>query len=196
MRSQLLNIILKSFIVFTLIALTNSCESDLDQLKDNGIEISGTIPDAYYTKFNITYSDSGLLKVKITGLILEQFAKTKESPGIDIMKDSVHICFYNSDKQVTSELFADHAVRNHKTEEMVATGNVLVINSIGEHLNTERLTWNSQTKKIICDTTVVVTKPGGQKIKAKGLISDEKFENYSFKEVSGELKFKREEAPK
>lgn len=173
-----------------------SCESDLDHLKENSKEISGTIPDAYYTDFNITYSDSGLLKVKITGEILEQFNKTKETPGIDIMKDSVHVRFYNSNKEVTSQLFADHAVRNHKSEKMVATGNVHVINSVKEHLNTERLTWNSRTKKIICDTTVVVTKPGGQKIKARGLVSDEKFEHYSFKEVTGELKFKREETPK
>lgn len=172
-----------------------SCQSDIDTLRDSGIEISGIIPDAYYTDFNITYSDSGLLKVKITGEILEQFSKTKENPGKDIMKDSVHVRFYNKDKEVTSELYADHAVRDHLKNEMIATGNVIVINSLGERLNTERLTWNSHTKKIICDTTVVVTKPGGQKIKANGLVSDEKFEKYSFTNVTGELKFKREEAP-
>ncbi|MAS52681.1 MAG: LPS export ABC transporter periplasmic protein LptC [Flavobacteriales bacterium] len=173
-----------------------SCQSDLDQLNKNGIEITGTVPDAYYTNFNIIYSDSGILKVKITGHILEQYSKGKDKPGKDIMRDSVHVRFYNQNQIVSSELFADYAVRNNGTNEMNALGNVVVINSKKEKLNTERLTWNSQTKKIICDTTVVITKPNGQKIVGNSLESDEKFEDYRITKVSGELPFKREETPK
>lgn len=179
-----------------LIFITFSCKSDLDRLNKNNIEITGTIPDSYYTNFNILYSDSGILKVKITGRILEQYTKTKESPGKDIMQDSVHVRFFNGKQIVSSQLFADYAVRNHNTNEMHAKGNVVVINSKSEKLNTERLTWNSETKKIICDTTVLITKPNGQKIIGSSLESDEKFEDYKITKVSGELPFKREEAPK
>tara|TARA_B100001175_G_C19456608_1_gene614141 strand:- start:339 stop:914 length:576 start_codon:yes stop_codon:yes gene_type:complete len=187
-------IYITSFIVFIFFAF--SCKSDLDQLNKNNIEISGTIPDAFYTNFNILYSDSGILKVKITGKILEQYSKTKKSPGKDIMQDSVHVRFFNGQQLVTSELFADYAIRNNNTSEMHAKGNVLVINSKNEKLNTERLTWNSETKKIICDTSVVITKPNGQKIIGSSLESDEKFENYKITKVSGELPFEREESPK
>ncbi len=173
-----------------------SCQSDLDQLNKNGIEITGTVPDAYYTNFNIIYSDSGILKVKITGHVLEQYSNGKDIPGKDIMRDSIHVRFYNQNQLVSSELFADYAVRNNSTNEMNAKGNVVVINSKKEKLNTERLTWNSQSKKIICDTTVVITKPNGQKIVGNSLESDEKFEDYKITRVSGELPFNREEAPK
>ena len=186
-------IYITSLIVF--IFFTFSCKSDLDQLNKNNIEITGTIPDAFYSNFNILYSDSGILKVKITGQILEQYSKTKESPGKDIMQDSVHVRFFNAKRQVTSELFSDYAIRNNNTSEMHAKGNVVVINSKNEKLNTERLTWNSVTKKIICDTTVVITKPSGQKIIGSSLESDEKFENYKITKVSGELPFEREESP-
>tara|TARA_Y100000589_G_scaffold277114_1_gene271940 strand:+ start:352 stop:927 length:576 start_codon:yes stop_codon:yes gene_type:complete len=181
-------------LVVTLLT-TSSCKSDLDQLKKNNIEITGTIPDAFYTNFNILYSDSGILKVKITGKILEQYSKTKESPGKDIMKDSVHVRFFNSNKLVSSQLFSDYAIRNNNTNEMHAKGNVVVINSKNEKLNTERLTWNSETKKIICDTTVIITKPNGQKIVGSSLESDEQFQDYKIRSVSGEVPFEREEAP-
>ena len=172
------------------------CQSDLDRLNKNNIEITGVVPNAYYTNFNIIYSDSGILKVKITGRILEQYSKTKEKPGKDIMRDSIHVRFYNQTQTVSSQLYADYAIRNNKTNEMHAKGNVVVVNSKKEKLNTERLTWNSQTKKIICDTTVVITKPNGQKIVGSSLESDERFENYKITKVSGELPFQREEAPK
>lgn len=172
-----------------------SCESDLDKMSKSNITINGTIPDAYYTDFNITYSDSGLLKVKITGKILEQYMKSEEKPGRDVMKDSVHVRFYNQFREVTSELMADHAIRRHEDELMNAKGNVIVINSVGEKLNTERLTWDSKTKKIICDTAVTITKPGGQVIHGSGLESDERFENYKINNVTGEIKVKREKAP-
>ena len=136
------------------------------------------------------------MKVKITGHILEQYSKNKEKTGKDIMQDSIHVRFYNENRVLANELFADYAIRNNETNEMHAKGNVEVINSKKEKLNTERLTWNSQTKKIICDTTVVITKPNGQKIIGSSLESDERFENYKITKVSGELPFKREETPK
>ncbi len=172
-----------------------SCDSDLDQL-EKSFEVEGRIPDSYYTNFNITYSDSGMLKVKITGKELEQFLKTDSAKGVDIMKDSVHVLFFNSDLVVSSELKADYAIRDHDSQEMRAKGNVEVINKLGEKLNTERLTWYSQTKKIICDTTVVITKPNGLKIVGSSLESDERFENYKIKKVrDSKIEFNREEAP-
>tara|TARA_B100001094_G_C18123501_1_gene768155 strand:+ start:283 stop:849 length:567 start_codon:yes stop_codon:yes gene_type:complete len=186
---------IKSISIVLLMLLIFSCDSDLEGMNQE-FKITGEIPDAYYTNFNITYSDSGKLKVKITGITLEQHLKTKEIPGKDIMKDSVHVRFYNDFRQKTSELKADHAIRHHDTEMMYAKGNVIVVNSKGERLNSERLTWDSKAKKIICDTTVVITKPGGLKIIGSSLESDEKFENYTIKKIKdSKITFDREEAP-
>jgi LPS export ABC transporter protein LptC len=162
---------------------------------DQSTVIDNGFPDSYYTNFNITYSDSGILKVKITGKILEQYAQTKELEGKDIMKDSVHVQFYDKNHIVNSQLFADHAIRYHESEKMNAKGNVVVINKLGEKLNTERLVWDSKQKKIICDTTVVITKPSGQQIIGSSLIADQNFENYKITKVTGKLPFKRAEAP-
>ncbi len=192
---SLLNILIRNISISIPILFAFACQSDLDRLNKNGIDITGTVPDAYYTNFNIIYSDSGILKVKITGHTLEQYSKTKEKPGKDIMRDSIHVRFYNQNQVVSSELFANYAVRDNSTNEMHAKGNVVVVNSKKEKLNTERLTWNSQTKKIICDTAVLITKPNGQKIIGSSLESDERFENYKITKVTGEMPFKREETP-
>ena len=195
MTRFIFNIILKSISTFLLIFFTFSCDSDLEGMSQN-FSIEGEVPDAYYTDFNITYSDSGKLKVKITGITLEQYLKTKEIPGKDIMKDSVHVRFYNNLRQITSQLKTDHAIRHHDTEMMFAKGNVTVVNSKGERLNSERLTWDSKAKKIICDTTVIITKPGGLTIIGSSLESDEKFENYTIKKIKdSKITFDREKAP-
>ncbi len=172
-----------------------SCNADLDNLEHN-IDLRDRYPDSYSTNFNITYSDSAKLKVNITGKNLEQFTRKKKLEAYDIMKDSVCIKFFDTNGKVSSEVKADHAIRYHATELMNAKGNVEVINTKREKLNTERLTWNKRTQQIICDTTVTITKPNGQVIIGSSLISDQNFEHYSITEVTGKLPFQREEAPK
>ncbi len=186
--------ILKSIGLFASMLFFVSCEGDLIDLGHN-VELEERYPDSYSTNFNITYSDSAKLKVNISGKILEQYTRKEELQAYDIMKDSVVIKFYNTDGVVSSEMKSDHAIRYHETELMNAKGNVEVINKKGERLNTERLTWNKQTKQIICDTNVVITKPSGQVIKGSSLTSDQNFDNYKITEVTGELPFDREEAP-
>lgn len=179
--------------------LFTACEGDLERM-NGSVVFDKDVPDASYTNFNITYSDSGIVKVKITGLELFQFA-SKKTPdrglveGRDIMIDSVHVRFLNTEGAVTSELFADSAIRFHDSGKMNAVGNVIVINEAGEQLNTPRLLWDAKQKQIICDTTVVITKPSGQQITGSSLVSDERFENYKITKVIGKLPFKREEAP-
>ena len=172
-----------------------SCQGDLIDLGHN-IEVEKRYPDSYSTNFNITYSDSAKLKVNISGKKLEQYTRSKDLQAYDIMKDSVVIKFYDDNGIVSSKMKSDYAIRYHDTEIMNAKGNVEVINKQGEKLNTERLTWNKQTKKITCDTTVIITKPSGQIIEGSSLTSDQNFDNYKITQVTGKLPFDREESPK
>lgn len=163
---------------------------------DQQYDIEDGFADSYSLKFQIIYSDSGKLKAVITGDTLEQYFKTETRSPYDEMKDSVHLKFYNKFEKVETELMADYAIRYPEKDEMHAKGNVVVFNKKGERLDTERLTWNEKTRMIHCDTTVVITKPGGQKIVGSSLVSDEKFENYKITQVTGKLQIdEREEAP-
>lgn len=182
-------------VIIAFMLLFFSCSSDVDSMEKSDINISGKIPDAYYSDFNITYTDSGILKVKITGEILEQYAGTDSIEGMDVMKNNVYLRFYNTNQEITTELKANHAIRYQNSGKMYASDDVIVINQLGEKLNTERLTWDSKTEQIICDTTVVITKPNGQKIVGSSLVSDQTFENYKITKVTGEINFNREEAP-
>lgn len=163
---------------------------------DKQYNIGDDFADSYSFKFEIIYSDSGKLKANITGDTLEQYFKTESRSPYDEMIDSVHLKFYNHFGEVETEMLADYAIRFPEKEVMHAKGNVIVFNKKGERLDTERLTWNERTRMINCDTTVVITKPGGQKIIGSSLVSDEKFENYSITKVTGKLQIdEREEAP-
>jgi LPS export ABC transporter protein LptC len=187
--------ILRSIGLFASILFFVSCEGDLTNL-GHSVELEERYPDSYSTNFNITYSDSAKLKVNISGKELEQYARNKELQAYDIMKDSVRIKFYNESGVVTSEMKSDYAIRYHDTEMMNAKGNVEVINKKGEKLNTERLTWDKKLEQIVCDTTVVITKPSGQIIEGSSLVSDQNFDNYKITKVTGKLPFEREAAPK
>ena len=188
--------ILRSIVVFATVYFFSSCQGgDLNNLNQH-IELEQRYPDSYSTNFNITYSDSAKLKVNISGKSLEQFTRKKDLEAYDIMRDSVILKFYNANGIVSSEMKADYAIRFHETELMNAKGNVEVKNKKGEKLNTSRLTWNKSSKQIICDTTVIITKPSGEIIEGSSLTSDQNFDNYKITKVTGKLPFNREESPK
>lgn len=157
-----------------------SCKSDSEGL--NSVEIPTPVPSAIYKDYEIFYSDSGLTQAKIAGITLEQFNSVNGSEAYDKMTDSVHLWFYDEDKNVQSELVADNAIRNRVTGYMEAFGNVVVFNEKGERLNTEHLIWDEAKAQIISNDSVTITKKN-QVITGLGLVSDQNFIDYEIKNV-------------
>ncbi len=101
-----------------------------------------------------------------------------------ILKDSIHIDFYNQEGEHNSVLTAKEGIVYNQTNNMVAMGNVVVVSDSEVVLETEELKWNNQKQKIISDVSVIFTTET-EKLIGDSFISDPDLKNYEIKNARG-----------
>jgi LPS export ABC transporter protein LptC len=135
---------------------------------------------------DINISDSAKRKIHLTAPQMEEFGGI--SPYEEMLK-GVRLEFFDEDEKMNGYLTANYAI-NHKREQvMEARNNVVVVNTKGEKLNTEHLTWDARKRRIHTDDFVKITTKD-QVITGKGLDADERFENYEIKNITGTIMLK------
>lgn len=164
---------------FSIFLLFSSCENDIKKVEEETKEFK--FPSATYKDYDALYSDSNLVRIRITGKIMEQYS---EGIAHDEFKEGVHIWFYDKEGKVESELTANTATRERLNNKMYANGNVIVFNKKGDKLNTEHLIWDGNTHKVHTEDFVKITTKE-KIIMGKGLESDETFTNYKVRNIRG-----------
>ncbi|MCB0263061.1 MAG: LPS export ABC transporter periplasmic protein LptC [Calditrichia bacterium] len=106
-----------------------------------------------------------------------------------ILKDSIHVDFYNREGQHNSVLTAHEGVVDNQTENLRAMGNVIVISDSGVVLETEELLWDNQKQKIISDVPVKFTTDEDTLV-GDSFISDPELVNYEIRNARGYSKRK------
>ncbi|PSR05344.1 MAG: LPS export ABC transporter periplasmic protein LptC, partial [Bacteroidetes bacterium SW_11_45_7] len=86
----------------------------------------------------------------------------------------------------------DYGIAYEDRDEMTVRDNVVVINTKGEKLNTEELIWEREKEKIYSDKFVKV-KREDEIIMGKGLVSNQKFTEYTIKDIRGTINVESEE---
>ncbi|HIN39145.1 MAG TPA: LPS export ABC transporter periplasmic protein LptC, partial [Flavobacteriales bacterium] len=81
---------------------------------------------------------------------------------------------------------ANYAISYEKKGTMEAKGNVVLINEIGEKLNTEYLIWNQKEAKIFSDKFVKITTKD-EIIMGEGFESNESFTNFKIHHIKGTI---------
>jgi LPS export ABC transporter protein LptC len=89
----------------------------------------------------------------------------------DVEARGIRIDFYDAEGRVGSVLSADRAVIQRRTNDMHATGNVVVRNAAGQELHTEELMYSSERDKIFTDKFVRVIR-GRDLLTGYGLETD------------------------
>ncbi|CAN5193960.1 hypothetical protein BH09BAC5_BH09BAC5_06440 [soil metagenome] len=166
-------------LAFFVMALTVSCVND--PVKVNSFTKNITLPLLTESNVDLLYSDSARLKVHLTAPVLEEFGGV--SPYEEMPK-GVKVEFYNDSQQITSSLTANYAINKKKEQIMEAKNDVVVVNTKGEKLNTEHLIWDGAKRRIRTDAFVKITTKE-QVIWGTGLDSDERFEEYEIKNITG-----------
>jgi LPS export ABC transporter protein LptC len=133
------------------------------------------LPDQEIESFRLTQTRDGR----------PQWVLTAERASIYESKDTVHapqleIEFYGGEGEIVSVLTANGGTLFRKTNNMEATGNVVVVRTDGTTLKTEQLRWNEEREKIESDVYVEVTK-GSDVMTGEGLECDIDLENIKVK---------------
>jgi len=177
---------MRIFIQFIFLGLIiQSCSTDVEpgvlssQLEDEmNFEVAEDVV--------IWYTDSALLKAKISGKILRRFIDRVKP--FDEFSEGVIVDFYDQDGQKESQMLADYAIRYDKDEIIVARdpNGVVLSNEKGDTLISTEVIWNSKDDRIYTDRFVKIVTPD-RIIWGQGFESNNDFSRGRIKAVEGEL---------
>ena len=155
-----------------------SCRTDIQTI--NQITSVKNFPSESTKDGDIVYSDSGKIKMKLTGKQIDRYVDKKY---IDFPQ-GMQIFFYDDSMKINSQLKADYGIRYETEGKMEAKRNVEVVNVKGEKLNTEHLIWDEVKDSIYTKAFVKITN-GNEVIYGDGLESNRDFTVYRIKNIKG-----------
>ncbi|MEP7264611.1 MAG: LPS export ABC transporter periplasmic protein LptC [Bacteroidota bacterium] len=173
------------FFILALCLTLQSCENDKEQIAVLTKPYNGPIEKI--EKLETIYSDSGIIKVKVTAPLLKKFIRPKP---ITELPAGINIDFYNERFQVVSKLTARYAIHYEQERKWVAKTDVVVVNEKNEQLKTEKLEWNEETGKLYSDEFVKITTPE-ETIMGYGFEADQNFNSYKIFKVTGIITVKQ-----
>ena len=133
----------------------------------------------------ILYSDSAVVRVKVSGPLLYNFSDP-QNPRQEF-PESVKIDFLEPDLSVRSVLTAKRAIRYQEKGQIIARDSVVMLSIKQEKLETEELIWDEKTAKVYTDKFVKVSQPG-EVVYGFGLEAAQDFSYWKIKVPKGRIK--------
>jgi len=101
-----------------------------------------------------------------------------------LLKDSIHVVFYDRQGHHSSVLTAREGIVYHRTNNLLARGSVVVVSDSGIVLQTEELRWDNRRQKIISHVPVIFTTQTDT-IEGDSFISDPDLNHYEIRNPRG-----------
>ncbi len=180
----LVSIMLKTFIILAVFAATMllSCSNDIQKVK--ALTTIDSLPDITIRKIMVKQSELGLITLELTAPQLNSFQG--KDPYTEFPK-GLKIVFFDSLMRPKSELTANYGISWDNRKLMEAKGNVVMKNfAKAAQLNSEHLTWDENKRKMFTEEFVKITTPD-KIITGKSMESDELFDNWTLRHVSGTI---------
>jgi LPS export ABC transporter protein LptC len=160
--------------------LFSACEDKIRPSVLPGID-TGALPLQESWNSTIALSDSGRVKA----IIRAGYVRVYDYPRQTRLSEGIHVRFFDTQEQQSSELTADEGVVDDVMKNLEATGNVLVISADSTRLRTHKLYWDNQRQLIHTPEFVRIVTPN-ERLQGFGFESDQRLRNYKIFRVSGE----------
>ena len=177
------------FIILFTGLLATSCTNDLKDVM--ALPRNELSPSQIGDSVTMLYVDSTQLKIMVKANRMLVFNKNVKEP-LTILPKGVFVTFFDKDEKVSATLKANYGIRYDNTKRMEAKYAVEVVNVKGEKLETEKLTWDENTKKIYTNAFVKIT-TASQIITGTGMQSNQDFTKYEIKNVIAQIQIKNDE---
>lgn len=149
------------------------------------LEKKERMPLLISTEIVMEYSDSALLKARVTAPLLKEYGPPD---NFTVLPKGIDVAFYSPSGKITSTLHADSAVIRRNSDLMEAYRNVTVKNEGGEKLETDELVWRNSSdpalRELFTFTFVKITK-GDEVLFGEGLRANETFTRYKIIKPQG-----------
>ena len=172
--------------LFVITALLFSCTNDLEKIRQiSNITDEKLAVETIYDG-QIIYSDSANVKLILNSKLINRYSDEREY--IEFM-DGVRVQFYNVRGKKESEISAQYAILDYKTNLMEAKYNVTVRNNSGDRLESEHLIWDEERAEVYTEEDVKIV-TSEEVLHGTGLVSNQDFTKYTIKKIHGSISLK------
>ncbi len=174
------------------VAMLFSCQGDLQTIDDLTRLDEGPLKSAY--EVEIVYTDHGHIRMILQTPQMDRYEG--EEPYLE-MPLGLHVQFYDTLKNKTSRMSANYAISHEGPEIFEASNDVVVVNELGERLNTEHLIWDQAKAVIYSEKFVKITTADDRVLYGEGFVADERFDTWEITRPRGSfpLETPRSDAP-
>lgn len=162
----------------------SACKNDLEQVKaitDNKLEPVQTSKNAVYM-----FSEKGEKQSRLEANLLQQFDPEGDEDYM-LASNGFRLVFFDSLEREDARVTAQFGKFEEKKRRFTAWDSVVLINELGEKLETEEIVYLADSARITSDKQVKITMEGGTVLRGKGLESNDNFTQYRILQPSGEI---------
>ncbi|MDN5292365.1 MAG: hypothetical protein PWQ06_2604, partial [Anaerophaga sp.] len=117
--------------------------------------------------------------------------ENRKQPYTEFPK-GLHLIVYNDQEEIDAQIKSNYAIYYEDENLWELQNNVEAVNFKNEVINTEQLFWDTKKHLIYSDEFIKITTET-EILTGYGFESDEKFENYTIKNISGILSVEEEQ---
>ncbi len=170
------------FILISFGGLLFSCRDNMKEI-DEIMQKQTVFPSEQGKVVEIIYTDSGLVRIRIIAPVMNHYTYKVPEPYTE-MPNGFFVEFFNDSGKVKTTMKAEYGIRYEKSKRTEAKKNVVVVNINGEILNTEKLNWDENTRKIYTDVFVKITTKRDV-LRGTGMEANEDFSEYEIRNPVG-----------
>jgi len=169
-----------------------SCSEDKSKL----VHLDGEeILSAELLDLNVTYTEYGKPKTLLKAPLLQRYLFADEP--YSLFPKGLFVQTFDANAQLESQITADYALYKEKPAELwKAVGNVVVVNFQQQQtLTTDTLYWDMPAKSLYTYAYVRIETPDAVINGRNGMVSDERFTDYTIRSVGDDSRYYYSEAP-
>ncbi len=177
------------FLLLAVVFFASACQSNEPE------EIKAVVDEENHPSLSVkdletTVTDSGRVKYRFLTPEMNQYDNRSE-PYTEF-PEGLHLIVYNDSGEVEAHIKSRYAIYHEKEELWELQNDVEAVNFKNEVINTEQLFWDTNKKEVYSDEFIKIT-TDEEILTGYGFESDEKFENYTIKNISGIVAVDEEE---
>jgi LPS export ABC transporter protein LptC len=166
-----------------------SCQPDLKTIETITRVDEGPVESTL--DLEMIYSEDGNTRLIVKAPRMDRYEG--ENKRME-MPQGLQVAFYDSLMNVTSRMSSEYAISYEDDKMVEARNDVVVVNELGEQLNTEHLVWDQKKGIIYSDQFVRITTED-EVLYGDGLEADEQFNQWTILRPRGTFTVETEPEP-
>ncbi len=158
-----------------------SCSNNYQEVQDLAKK---KVPIDTATQVESFLSQNGFVKAKLTAPVMTTLT-VSDTPKTEFPQ-SLHVDFFDDSTKIQSRLFSKYGLYYNNKHLVLLRDSVIVFNTAGDTLRTEKLWWDQDKQLIYTDVAVHIREPD-ESIDGTGMTADQNFTHWTINNAKGPI---------